>query len=124
MVMIRCRTSRTTLEIENTVHMCAERRLIQRMKHRARADGVRPASFAHWFHRKVGRIVVFRIHYSGTLGTSIPCILCRKAMEKQCIDWNAHIGNVWHSNRCEYVPKSKFTPKQYGYFHPETKIFS
>lgn len=117
MVMIRCRTSRMALEVENTVHMCAERRLIQRMKHRARTIGIRPAAFSHWFNRKVGRLIILRIHCSGTLGTSIPCILCRKALEKYCIDWNAHIGDTWHSNRDECVPVSKFTPKQYGYFY-------
>jgi hypothetical protein len=117
MVIIQCEATRSDITVDNTVHMCAERRLIQLMKHRSRIEGVSPAGFAHWFHRKVGRVVILRIHCSGTMGTSIPCILCRKVLTREYIDWEAHIGTSWHSNRDVFVPPSKFTPKQLTMFH-------
>jgi hypothetical protein len=118
MVMIQCESSRSSVGFGNTVHMCAERRLIHFMKHRARIEGVSPSGFYHWFHRKIGRVVIWRMYQDGGMGTSVPCILCRKIMDRGLIDWNAHIGTSWHSNRDLSPPKSKFTFKQMKSINP------
>jgi len=44
---------------------------------------------------------------------SLPCVLCRKAMERLDICWEAHDGVQWvHSKKSEYVPPSIPTAKQ------------
>jgi hypothetical protein len=119
MVMIQCESSRSSIGFGNTVHMCAERRLIRFMKHRARIEGVTSSGFYHWFHRKIGRVVIWRRLFHGGMGTSVPCIICRKVMDRGLIDWEAHIGTSWHSSRDSSPPKSKFTIKQIRSINPK-----
>ena len=117
MVMITCETSKKEFVVGNTPHLCAERRLLQFMKHRSRIEGVKPAGFSHWLHRKSGKLIISRVRCDGNLGTSIPCIFCRKVLDRSCIDWKAHIGNKWFSSNDAVVPVSKLTQKQIGILH-------
>lgn len=44
---------------------------------------------------------------------SLPCVLCRKVMERLDIRWTAHDGEKWvHSKKSEYLPASVPTAKQ------------
>ena len=44
---------------------------------------------------------------------SLPCVLCRKVMERLDIRWMAHDGEKWvHSKKSEYLPPSMPTSKQ------------
>ncbi len=46
------------------------------------------------------------------MGASMPCVMCRKAVEKYKIQWVAYTGEKWlHSNQDE-MPKSRPTNKQ------------
>lgn len=92
--------------------MCAERRLIKALNLEARRQGVHPACLAHWIHRKFGDFVVRRMRRDGGHGISIPCVICRKALERYSIQWRAHIGSVWVRSTDPDPPKSKPTNKQ------------
>ena len=49
----------------------------------------------------------------GIDGISIPCVLCRKSIEKNKITWSAYDGEKWvHSNKSNELPKSTSTSKQ------------
>lgn len=117
MPMVICQSSKLCCEVGNTTHMCAERRFISMMKHKAQINGVPPSRFPHWLHMKVGSLIVIREKSDGNLGTSLPCILCRKILDRENIQWSAHVGNQWFSSTDIDVPDSKFTNKQRGYFY-------
>lgn len=56
---------------------------------------------------------IWRVRKDGILGCSLPCVLCRKMIEKHDIKWCAYDGSNWvHSGRCEILPKSQPTNKQ------------
>jgi hypothetical protein len=75
--------------------------------------GFRVHDFPKWLHRKYGDLVVWRPRKDGVIGVSIPCVLCRKEIEKFNIQWMAFTGETWvHSNRDPDVPKSFPTHKQ------------
>lgn len=113
--MVVCETSKNrNVSMGNTPHMCAERRLIQYLRHRSRIEGIHPAAFSHWVHRKVGEIVITRIKCDGNLGTSVPCVCCRKILDRGSIQWRAHVGENWISSNDDDVPRSKPTQKQRG----------
>jgi hypothetical protein len=114
--IVVCETSRQEVCIGNTPHMCAERRFIQYMKHKSKIEGVQPSGFTHWLHRKLGKISIQRIRCDGSHGTSIPCVFCRKVLDREYIHWEAHIGDKLVSSRDENPPISKLTQKQRGWF--------
>ncbi len=114
--MIVCETSKQDFYVPNTPHMCAERRLLRYLRHRSRIEGIQPAAFSHWLHRKVGQLIIKRIKCDGGMGTSIPCVCCRKVLDRECIRWKAHIGETWISSNDENPPVSKPTQKQRGMF--------
>ena len=93
-------------------HMCAERQLIRLLYRRCLKKGYKPHQFTEWLHRKYGEMVIERKTVFGD-GISIPCVLCRKAMDKLDIRWAAHDGEQWvHSKKSEYLPPSIPTAKQ------------
>ena len=58
-------------------------------------------------------MVIYRHLHIGTPGISIPCVICRKAVEKYKINWIAYDGTRWvNSEKTENIPKSKPTSKQ------------
>lgn len=124
MPMIICETANAEVCIGNTPHMCAERRFLQYMKYRSRIEGVRPAGFSHWLHRKLGNLCIRRIRCDGTYGTSIPCVFCRKVLDREFIQWEAHIGDVWVSSNDDDPPRSKLTQKQRGWFSTQPQLIS
>jgi len=96
----------------NDCHYCAERRMIRALKMLATRHGVNRSCFSTWVHRKFGDLIIQRILHDGSLGTSFPCVICRKALEKENIQWRAHIGGTWFKSTEENIPKSKPTQKQ------------
>jgi hypothetical protein len=74
--------------------------------------GYKPHQFTDWLHRKYGELVVSRQNIYGD-AISLPCVMCRKAMEKFDIRWKAHDGCRWvHSKKTECLPISLPTAKQ------------
>jgi len=98
--------------IESNNHMCAERQLIRRMYRECLRKGYKPHQFSDWIHRKYGQLIVYRKTVYGD-GISLPCVLCRKAIERYDICWVAHDGERWiHSKKTEILPPSIPTAKQ------------
>jgi hypothetical protein len=98
--------------IESNNHMCAERQLIRRLYRECLKKGHRPHQFSEWVHRKYGHLIVGRKTVYGD-GISLPCVLCRKTMERYDICWVAHDGERWvHSKKTENLPESIPTAKQ------------
>ena len=100
----------------NTCHRCAERNLIRELFLEASRQGVHPTCFSRWIHRKYGDLIIRRDLHGGGLGTSLPCVVCRKVLDRMSIQWRAHIGDIWVRSTDPNVPKSKPTHRQYVVF--------
>ena len=98
--------------ITNTCRRCAERNLLRKLVLEASRQGVHSSCFSRWIHRKYGDFIVRRDLHGGGLGTSLPCVVCRKVLDRMSIQWRAHIGNQWVRSTDPDVPKSKPTHKQ------------
>ena len=99
-------------EMISNNHMCAERQLIRRLYRECLKKGYKSHQFTEWLHRKYGHLVITR---RNTLGDaiSLPCVLCRKMIERYDICWTAHDGHQWvHSKKSDQLPQSIPTAKQ------------
>jgi hypothetical protein len=75
--------------------------------------GVSPYCFSRWVHRKYGDVIIHRMRKDGVVGCSIPCVLCKRAMERKGLQWIAFDGTRWvHSLQTEDLPVSRPTSKQ------------
>ena len=95
----------------NDCHCCCERKLLKVFTLECSRQGVPLSKLPHWIHRKYGDFVIQRTLFSGSLGTSIPCVICRKALDRMSIQWRAHIGDEWFKSN-DSPPKSRPTHKQ------------
>lgn len=86
--------------------------MIRGLQLQASRQGVGAAQFSAWVHRKYGDFVVQRVLHDGAYGTSLPCVICRKALDRMCIQWRAHIGPRWVRSTDANVPRSRPTNKQ------------
>jgi len=102
-----------TTEVRNDCISCAERKMIARMLRDTFAKtGLGLHEFPWWLNRKYGTMYIERVRHDGALGRSIPCIMCRKMIDRYHIKWAAYDGTMWlHSSR-DVVPDSKPTNKQ------------
>jgi hypothetical protein len=85
---------------------------------------VKSHNFAKWLHRKHGTLVIWRHRKDGVMGNALPCVICRKAMEKYNIQWIAGIGgdDKWvNSKNPENLPSSMPTNKQRRYIFKKEK---
>lgn len=99
-------------EMISNNHMCSERQLIRRLYRECLKKGYKSHQFTEWLHRKYGHLVIMR---RNTLGDaiSLPCVLCRKMIERYDICWAAHDGHQWvHSKKSDQLPQSIPTAKQ------------
>jgi len=100
------------VEVKSDGICCSERRLIKNLKHNFLKKGYKNHQFKSWINRKCGTLVIRRETSLGN-GISLPCILCRKMIEKYNIKWVAYDGEKWiHSCRSINIPKSRPTNKQ------------
>ena len=86
--------------------------MISRLREISRRQGNSPAQFSTWTYRKYGELVVTRLRRDGQPGTSLPCVLCRKVLDRVQIPWRAHIDYQWVSSRDPDLPPPKLTQKQ------------
>lgn len=97
---------------------CAERRLLTQQMRAAVRHGVAPHQRITWARRKFGcHIAVVRPRGDGTLGCSVPCVLCRAALIKH--DVTVHVivdpaSKHWYHGRLteHNAPMSKPTSGQ------------
>jgi len=86
--------------------------MIKALKHECLKQGNRIHKFTAWVRRKFGTLVIQRDTSYGN-GTSLPCVLCRKVIEKHGLRWRAYDGDRWiDSLYSSHIPKSKPTNKQ------------
>ena len=109
---VACTAHRRQLTF-NTCHRCAERNLIRELRLEAGRQGVHSWCLARWFHRKYGDLIIFRKLGNGSMGTSLPCVICRKALDRMALQWRAHIGQRWVRSTDLDVPDSRPTNRQY-----------
>jgi hypothetical protein len=113
---VKCQKSRAAITVTNDCHCCAERRMIRTLIHESIKKGVACNDFPRWLHRTHGDLIIEHPRKDGLDGISIPCVLCRKEIEKYKIQWVAYDGDDWiHSNKCKDVPVSRPTHRQKKY---------
>jgi hypothetical protein len=99
-------------------HMCAERQLIKQLYRECIKEGKKSHHFTSWIRRKYGHLVIYRESVHGDM-ISLPCVICRKMIEKYDIPWTAHDGSKWVSSSSGVcMPVSRPTNKQvrvYGF---------
>src|SRR6056300_1433553 len=83
--------SKGPVKAQSNCICCAERRLIKTLFRECLKRGNKPHQFSSWVHRKYGELVVERKTCYGH-GNSLPCVLCRKAIERIGLKWKAHDG--------------------------------
>lgn len=67
----------------------------------------------HWIRRKYGEIYIHRVRKDGEPGVSLPCVICRKRLEKLGMHWKCHLNSwEWASSQHHDMPPSVPTPKQ------------
>lgn len=96
----------------STCHCCAERRLLKILRHEFNKKRTCKDKFSEWLNRKYGRMVILRPRADGSVGISIPCVLCRKEIEKNKVKWVAHDGEKWVFSDKDKTPISRPTAKQ------------
>ena len=105
-------TTKLKSEIKSDNICCAERRMIRNLKHDFLKKGYKNHQFSSWINRKHGTLVIHRETSNG-YGISLPCVLCRKVIDKHDLKWIAHDGEKWiHSKKTHCIPKSQPTNKQ------------
>lgn len=105
-------SGRGLVEGTNTCRRCAERNFIRQLLRQAYREGVHSACFARWTHRKYRDIHITRTLFDGSPGISLPCVLCRKILDRFSIQWRAHIGDTWVRSTDLDIPKSRPTHRQ------------
>ena len=98
--------------IENDCICCAERKMIHYMLRLCAKKGFSLNEFPSWLHRKHGTMVIYRLRHDGTEGISIPCVMCRKRIDKFKIRWSAFDGTDRVGSSSKIVPVSRPTNKQ------------
>ena len=90
---------------------CAERRLIEALKHKAAVAGVARHRVVRWVRQHAGILTVFRNTRDGNPACSLPCILCRQALDLFHLRWRALTRDG--DEVCEKnAPNSVFTTRQ------------
>ena len=111
--IVSCYIGDKTQVVENDCLCCAERKMIRHMLRTCSKKGFDIAGFPRWLSRKYGIMVIYRLRHDGVMGISLPCVLCRKTIEKYKIRWVAFDGTDWiDSFKSENVPKAQPTNKQ------------
>lgn len=83
------------------------------MQRIANKKGVPLYKFSVWFIRKYKEIIIERQRYDGLPGISLPCVLCRKTLDKFDIPWKCQMGEAgWVCSKDDFVPPSRPTTKQ------------
>lgn len=90
---------------------CAERKLLRTLYVKCLKSGKKPHQFTQWLHRKYGQLIIERRNIYGD-AISLPCVLCRKTLDKHGVRWSAHDGEKWvDSVLCLTIP-TRSTNKQ------------
>lgn len=110
MRIVRCETM-NGFAVENNSRICAERRMLELMQHRASVAGVSAHKTNMWIVKRIGVLHVERRTADGSFAISLPCKLCRIALDSIGVKWFAHLkdGSIVSSQN---APPSEFTSRQ------------
>jgi hypothetical protein len=90
--------------------------MIKTLLQESKKKGVPLRDFPEWLHRRHGVLIIQHPRKDGVTGISIPCVICRKVIEKYGVHWVAYDGQSWvHSKHSENLPVSKPTNRQRRY---------
>jgi hypothetical protein len=87
--IVLCVSSRAGVCVKSTHRCCAARRFLIAARETARRRGVRPWCFARWLWRAFGTLRVARYQKNGVAAASLPCVLCRRALDATGARWTA-----------------------------------
>ena len=96
----------------NDATCCAERNLARKALMEARRHGKRGESARAFVRRKLGVITVVRRLHDGSFGCSLPCLLCRRALDGPGRRWRAYFDGRWIDTARDDLPASKLTGRQ------------
>lgn len=101
---------------------CAERNLVSKIHAAATRHGVPMHKRVAWMRRKFGgHMTVWRPLSDGTLGCSIPCVICRKVLLRMHVTVHAVMsdGATWFHGQLsdQGTPRSKPTSGQVRKLH-------
>ena len=99
-------------DVESDCICCSERKMIKKLLRESSKKGVKYHNFSEWVSRKYGTLHIWRNRRDGVLGNSLPCVMCRKAIEKHNLKWMAYLDEKWVKSTDIDVPKSMPTRKQ------------
>jgi hypothetical protein len=108
--------------VSSNCSCCAERRLLAQLQQQAKREGIKPARFSCWTYRKFGHLVIQRTRKDGLPGISLPCVICRKALDRLRIPWMCHVDEKWYRSTDPDVPDSKPTNKQRNMLHFQNSL--
>lgn len=95
---------------------CAERNLLNAWIQKAQRQNVPRHQIVHWIRRKAGpELVVWRQLADGTLGRSVPCLICKSVLEVFDLRVTCVVGQgSWFRGRLtdQGAPASKLTAAQ------------
>lgn len=86
--------------------------LLGQLEHEASKKGLRGGGMSKYIRRKTGEIIITRVRIDGSPGCSLPCVLCRRSLEKHHLRWCGFTGTVWVRSIDAEVPRSLPTSKQ------------
>jgi hypothetical protein len=82
-------TAANGLRVPSNSSICAERRLLELFRHMAERRGVPRHRVVVWIRRQAGILSVERLTRTGEPACSLPCILCRCALDAMQLRWEA-----------------------------------
>jgi hypothetical protein len=100
------------VEAFNTYRCCAERIVLEKWKRLAIQKGIPRHAVISWIRRKSGGyLVVQRFLSDNTAGCSVPCVLCRREIEKydMLVSCTARSGEPFEGKT---LPASELTCSQ------------
>lgn len=84
----------TDAAVSSNHRCCAERRLLDSWVGAARRHGVPSHKVVPWVRRKLGSaVVVLRFRGDGSLGCSVPCVLCQRELTRFDLQVHCFLGS-------------------------------
>ena len=108
---------RIVIAVTHTMHVtcnhrcCAERRLLAVLERQAHVQGGPRHSIAWFVRRSIGELHIERTTADGAAAICLPCVLCRKELDKYDIRWTAY-NKDGETVTSDEAPKAQLTSRQ------------
>jgi hypothetical protein len=126
MKVVTCEASRVgRVWAQNTPRRCAEQALLERLRRCALRAGAAAHEVGAWIRRKHGSVTVTRPvqRPDGSLaaGTSLPCVTCRRLLDRLGVRWSATAPDGRTVDSSSFEGKSKPTGRQAAEFEAQRR---